>query len=212
MQKTILALALAVLAGARPAGAADVAVLATDGDGQPLANAVIALDPPDGAPPPPAPDDRIIDQQHETFIPLVTILRRGGAVVFRNSDTTRHHAYSFSPVKRFELMQEPGEVSEPIRFDQPGVAAIGCNIHDHMVAYVYVADTPWTGLTDAAGRAVIRDVPAGPYRATAWHPRLRPGAAPPAQSATIGAAGTALAIRIPVLPERPRLARHEHEY
>ena len=214
MGRFIVGIAVVVFCGAgASAAAADLSLLVTDPDNRPLANAVVTLTA-DAGPPPvsPAPQRSIIDQQHETFIPLVTILRRGGQIVFRNSDPMHHHAYSFSPIKRFELVLEPGQESQPVEFDQPGVAAIGCNIHDQMIAYVYVADTPWTALTDADGKARIAGVPPGGYSATGWHPRLRPGAGELVRHVIVGAAASDLDFVIPVLPERPVAARHEHEY
>jgi hypothetical protein len=215
MGRFIVGIAVVVWCGAgASAAAADLSLRVTDTDNRPLANAVVALTP-DLSPPPPAPsasERRTIDQQHETFVPLVTILRRGGQVVFRNSDPMHHHAYSFSPVKRFELVLDPGQESQPVEFDTPGVAAIGCNIHDQMIAYVYVADTPWTALTNAEGRARIVGIPPGGYRAAGWHPRLRPGAQEPVQHLAVTANTSDVDFVIPVLPERPSAARHEHDY
>jgi hypothetical protein len=57
-------------------------------------------------------------------------------------------------------------------FDKPGVVALGCNIHDWMLAYVVVLPTPWFALTPANGAATIADIPPGRYRAEVWHPRL----------------------------------------
>ena len=87
----------------------------------------------------------MIDQRNETFLPLVTIVRKGGQVIFTNNDTTMHQVYSFSPIKQFDFEIDEGRHSEPVVFDKPGVASIGCNIHDHMITYVYVADTPVGG-------------------------------------------------------------------
>ena len=213
MRKAIAATAAAILWICQPVAATELSILATDADGRPIANAVVALNPDGAAPPPPsAPDRQVIDQKNETFIPLVVVLRRGGPVIFRNSDITHHHAYSFSPIKRFELVLEPGEVSQPVEFDIAGVAAIGCNIHDQMVAYVYVSDTPWTALTNADGKAVVTGIPEGSYTAASWHPRLRPGASQPTQHVMIGPGNAAVTVTVPVLPERPTPARHEHEY
>ena len=79
--------------------------------------------------------------------------------------------YSFSPAKTFELKLYLGKPAKPVVFDKPGIVVMGCNIHDHMVAYVMVANTPWLGVSDAQGRVRLSGLPAGDYRLEYWHPR-----------------------------------------
>jgi plastocyanin len=163
------ALPLTLLFTAR---AADIAVSVKDQHGEPAADAVVELWPADGRAVPGAESRRhAIDQREEAFVPFVTVMRRGDHVQFTNSDRMRHHVYSFSPVKQFELVLNPGEKSQAVKFEQAGVAAIGCNIHDKMLAYAFVTETPWVVLTDAQGRATIAGAPKGKYRASVWHPR-----------------------------------------
>jgi plastocyanin len=181
--------------------AATVSVTVTDAKGAPAPNAVVSIasDSSTIVMPPHTPQKSIIDQRHETFIPLVVVVRKGGDVVFTNNDTTMHQVYSFSPIKQFQFEIDKGQVSKPIQFDKAGVAAIGCNIHDNMVAYVYVADAPFAVVTDANGRAEIHDVPEGSYRATVWHPQLRPGKPATPVGLTIGdSSGAKLALALPV--------------
>lgn len=155
------------------AGPAQVAVL--DKSGYPLVDAVIELSPEAGQPvaptTQPAPE-AIIDQRHETFLPLVTVVRKGGHVIFTNNDSTMHQVYSFSPIKQFAFEIDEGQRSPPVVFDQAGVAAIGCNIHDRMITYVYVAAAPFAGKADAKGVVSFADLPPGNYHGTAWHPQL----------------------------------------
>jgi len=82
----------------------------------------------------------------------------------------RHHVYSFSAAKPFELKLYGRDETRKVRFDKPGVVAVGCNIHDSMVGFIRVVDTPYAGKSDAAGRVVVRDLPAGPATVTIWHP------------------------------------------
>jgi plastocyanin len=206
----------AACAGSGAASAGELLSQISDDEGKPVADAVVALTPADGS----APDSAepalwenlrsgVIDQREETFIPYVEIIGRGGSVVFRNNDTPRHHVYSFSPIKSFEFVLKPGESSLPVQFDKPGVAAIGCNIHDDMIAYVYVSDTPWVALTDQSGRARIAALPAGAYIARIWHPALRPGRPAPAQPIAIfDGAPTTLAAALELLPIRRRDREH----
>jgi plastocyanin len=113
-----------------------------------------------------------IEQKGQEFSPLVTAVRKGTAVRLPNRDTVEHHVYSESAPKRFQLpLYAPGK-AEIIVFDRPGIVTLGCNIHDWMLAYVVVVDTPWFGRTSAAGTTTLTGVPPGHYRAEVWHRRL----------------------------------------
>jgi hypothetical protein len=112
-----------------------------------------------------------MDQRSQQFDPTVLAVRSATAVVFPNSDHIRHQVYSSSPAKRFELRLYQGTPSEPVVFDQPGVVVLGCNIHDWMRGYGYVADDPWFAVTDEQGRLSLDQLPAGSFTATPWHPQ-----------------------------------------
>jgi plastocyanin len=115
-----------------------------------------------------------MDQREGQFLPRVLPVVVGTEVAFPNSDKVRHHVYSFSPAKRFELPLFSGRAATPVRFDRPGVATLGCNIHDWMIAYVVVLDTPYFARTADDGRAALQ-APPGRYRLRVWHERLGSG-------------------------------------
>jgi plastocyanin len=158
------------LASARPPG---VEAVVTDQSGKPVLDAVVALVPVGGAPPVLHPAPAVMDQVNKQFVPPVLAVVVGTPVSFPNRDNIRHHVYSFSSTKKFELPLYMGTPSTPVVFDKPGPVALGCNIHDWMVAYVYVVATPYFVKTGADGRARLEGLPAGPYEARVWHPRLR---------------------------------------
>lgn len=137
---------------------------------------------------PPSPPSAIMDQLNKEFVPHVLPVPTGAAVSFPNRDNLRHHVYSFSPAKRFELPLYIGTPAAPIVFDKPGIVALGCNIHDWMVGYIYVLPTPYFARTGPDGLARIADVPAGAYEVRAWHPRMR-GAPDATTRALVLAAG-----------------------
>jgi hypothetical protein len=114
-----------------------------------------------------------MDQVNKEFVPPVLPVVVGTPVSFPNRDNIRHHVYSFSPPKKFELPLYIGTPAAPVVFDKPGPVALGCNIHDWMVAYVYVVTTPHFARTTADGKARLAGLPAGPYEARVWHARLR---------------------------------------
>jgi plastocyanin len=167
------------------AGAAEAQV--RDASGAPVAEAVVSLRPADGRvqPAAAAPAEAEIDQRDRQFAPHTLAVQRDTAVHFPNSDQIRHHVYSFSEAKRFELRLYSGVPAEPVVFDRAGTVVLGCNIHDDMIGFVRVVDTPWFGTSDAAGLARIEKVPAGLYLAEVWHARLPDGAKPPEQRVEI---------------------------
>lgn len=109
-----------------------------------------------------------IGQRDKQFTPQLLIVQTGTAVSFPNFDTVRHHVYSFSPIKVIDIKLYTGTPTEPVVFDKPGVAALGCNIHDLMSAHVVVVDTPLFATTDARGQATF-DLPPGSHAVKAWH-------------------------------------------
>jgi plastocyanin len=155
---------------------------------------------------------KIIDQKDETFIPYVQVFRPGDKVLFRNSDQMRHHVYTFSPIKPFEFVLVPGDSSKPIELDQTGVIAVGCNIHDQMITYLYISDAPWIAQSGADGKVEFGDIPAGQWNVRVWHPRLRPGKPDLAQSTTTVTTGEpkVLSFRLSLLPDSRRDFDREH--
>lgn len=189
------------LLAAPAAGAGTLAVAVTDAAGQPLANAVALLVPAAGAPPVRPMPDTEISQAQRRFQPRVTLITAGTKVNFPNFDTVRHHVYSFSAAKTFELKLYAGVPAAPVTFDKPGIAVLGCNIHDRMAAWVVVADTPWAARSGSDGLARIASVPAGDYRLSVWHPGL-PAATPAAPVALrLGAGDATFAARLAVTAE-----------
>ncbi|RVT45446.1 methylamine utilization protein [Rheinheimera sediminis] len=147
---------------------AAVQVLVTDQQGQPLEDAVVELLDPANL--------KFVEkkaevkQQDLTFIPFVSAYQTGTSVDFPNLDKTRHHVYSFSPAKVFELKLYANKPEAPVVFDQAGIIALGCNIHDYMQAYIYVGDSQFLQVTDSKGLTIFTDVPDGNYQLKLWHP------------------------------------------
>jgi len=109
-----------------------------------------------------------IAQQDKTFIPFVSVVQVGTPIFFPNKDKVQHHVYSFSSTKKFELKLYAGTPSTPIVFEQAGTAVLGCNIHDSMLAYVYVVDTPLFGKTDEQGVFQFKDLVNSEYTIKVW--------------------------------------------
>jgi len=112
---------------------------------------------------------KVMDQLNKQFSPKVLIVDRGDWVSFPNSDDIRHHVYSFSEVKPFEIRLYKGKQVDPINFDKSGVVILGCNIHDKMMGYIYVIDNEAAAITDINGVAKLNSLSKYFY---IWHPRL----------------------------------------
>jgi plastocyanin len=160
---------LAVL-GAGAVNASPVTVQIATSSGDPAVDAIVVFDPLDAAAPSTA-TTTVIDQVNKRFVPRVSVVRTGTSVTFPNSDHIRHQVYSFSPAKTFSLKLYAGSPQVEVVFDKPGLVVLGCNIHDTMIAFVGVVDSPYFGKITDSG-AITLDLPAGRYRVRIWHPNL----------------------------------------
>lgn len=186
---------LALLCGYAGAGTLEATVL--NAAGRPVEDAAVVAEPVLGA------DPRhhvmaTIEQRDREFIPYVTIVQTGAMIEFPNRDPVKHHVYSFSPAKLFEIKLYAGKPVKPVVFDKSGEVALGCNIHDWMEAYVLVVNTPYFAKTGANGKALIAHIPAGRYRLRLWHPRQK--AEQPLREITIGAAPARLDMVLEITP------------
>jgi plastocyanin len=162
--------------------AGNVQLTVTDPAGKPIADAVVFLDSAQArsaVKPQPGVE---VEQVNKQFAPTVTVLPVGSSLAFPNRDTVRHHVYSFSPAKTFDLKLYAGTPANPVLFDKPGIVVLGCNIHDQMLAWVVVVETPYFGKTNAAGQITLPPAPAGNYTLKVWHPALPTGAQPQEQA------------------------------
>ena len=114
-----------------------------------------------------------IEQKGKQFNPLVTAVQVGTSINFPNHDRVRHHVYSFSPAKKFELKLYSGVPTNPVLFDQAGTVVLGCNIHDNMLAFIYIVDTPYFAQTETSGIAKLSNIPEGEYQLKVWHYALQ---------------------------------------
>jgi plastocyanin len=172
----------AVMNGASTAATLQVEVQSSSG--KPLADAVVFLESREAKALAKPLAGAEIAQVSKQFLPQVSVVTTGTSVQFPNRDTVRHHVYSFSPIKTFDLKLYTGTPANPVVFERPGIAVLGCNIHDTMAAWVVVVDTPYFGRTPSAGRVTLDNVPQGNYRLRTWHPDL-PVGSPAADQALV---------------------------
>jgi len=150
-----------------------VEAMVADEKGKPIEDAVVSMTPLGTMPAAPPPSTALMDQHDKEFVPYVLPVYVGTRVTFPNRDNIRHHVYSFSSAKKFELPLYIGTPAAPVVFDKPGVVALGCNIHDWMLAYIDVLTAPYFVKTAADGKARLEGLAPGADEARVWHPRLR---------------------------------------
>lgn len=152
--------------------ALDLNITVQDKQGRPVKDAIVYIEANNLQTIKPKMEQDII-QKGRQFHPLVTVVQTGTNIKFPNQDKVKHHVYSFSPAKKFELKLYSGVPATPVIFDQAGTVVLGCNIHDRMLAYVYIVDTPVFAKTNTHGVAVITDLPSGKYEVNTWHYALK---------------------------------------
>lgn len=191
---TVLPALLLALASCE-AFAGAVTMTVRDAAGSPVAGAVVFLQGGAHAPARPG-SSAVIDQRDKVFVPQVTVVQVGTEITFPNSDAVSHHVYSFAQPNAFELPLYKGGTRPNVRFDHAGVVTLGCNIHDAMVGYVVVVDTPYFATADEAGRVVLPDVAAGTYDVRIWSPRLDPSKAIAGPALAVGAQAVDQAVSV----------------
>jgi plastocyanin len=203
MKKAALFLVGLLSGAAAPALSASLSVTIVDGTGAPLQDAV-AWVVPRGAAPAGAKPQAAVQQIDKAFVPLVTVVQANTLVQFPNRDEVRHHVYSFSPAKVFEIKLYAGTQAPPVLFDKPGEVILGCNIHDHMIAYIYVVESPYFGKSGREGRVRFENLPAGDYDVRAWHyAQAAPLASQPLTLRRDEAATASVTAALRPMPPRP---------
>lgn len=181
----LVILALGIACSGAAAGSLNVTV--KDSRGTPIRDAVVYAK--SAGTVPRATKEAIIDQQNKQFIPYVTAVQVGTSIVFPNRDDIRHHVYSLSPAKKFELPLYAGVPAQPVLFDKEGFVTLGCNIHDWMIAYVAVLGTPYFQVSGADGHVALKELPSGHYSVAVWHPLLKGSPEQSAQAADVSGGG-----------------------
>ncbi len=151
-----------------PVSAWTVTVL--DQHGQPAENAVVHIS--GESITSSSTDVAIMDQVSRQYSPHVLTIHKNQKVSFPNSDNVRHHVYSFSKTKSFEMKLYAGTPNAPITFENEGVVVLGCNIHDSMLGYIVVYGDGRFGVVDDAGKIVFSEQKKSVTGLNIWHPNL----------------------------------------
>jgi plastocyanin len=188
----------------QPLAAAELTVSVVDAGGHGVGGIVVIAEPEFAMAAKHPVRTAIMDQQNMQFVPNIVVIQTGTGVEFPNSDQIEHQVYSFSAAKSFKLSLYAGHKYPPVVFDRAGLVVVGCNIHDHMVGYIYVTDSPYFGRSNESGQVSLHDLPVGNYRLTAWHPRMQePGGSSLQMTLAVGEGAGASAVFHLAQPLRP---------
>jgi plastocyanin len=194
--QTAFSMVMALVAQTAIAGSVNVTVL--DSEGNPAANVVVMVKSTQATPSKSSTSSALIEQRDLKFVPFLSVVPVGSTVRFTNRDSYDHHVRSMpsgplggtAPAQEFELRLDgvegatlnddysrPAPKRKPggsnngeIKVAQTGAITLGCHLHSSMRGHLYVVDTPWFAKTDAAGKAVIDNVPDATADISLWHP------------------------------------------
>jgi len=120
------------------------------------------------APTTPATQARLV-QKNKRFLPHVVAVMAGTEIEFPNQDPFFHDVFSIYRGKPFDLGLYESGTSRKVRFSQPGVSYIFCNIHPQMSAAVIALPTPYFAISAIDGSFQISHVPPGHYKLELWY-------------------------------------------
>lgn len=153
--------------------AAEISIAVLDNDKNPLSNIVVELIPDKPFIKEPSNSKTAtMKQMNQQFVPHILVVNKGTQVQFPDTDKVLHHVYSFSEAKTFEVAITKEDIKRHITFDKAGIVELGCNIHDWMLGYLYVANSTIFAQTSSLGQARFSGIPEGKYQVKVWHPRI----------------------------------------
>lgn len=146
----------------------------TDHKGAPVSGAVVSYTPVGAVGSEELPSgDKTILQKDLQFQPFTTLAPVGSQITFKNEDEVLHHVFSFSKTKRFNLTLFGRDEPQSVTFENAGIVTIGCNIHDGMIAHIFISEAPYAAQSSEDGRVVLEGIPEGAGQLVVWHPLMR---------------------------------------
>lgn len=114
-----------------------------------------------------------ISNRQMNFVPYIGVVAVDGKVVFANEDPFPHNVFS-PDNEKFNLGNIPQNGAHVRVFHNPGAYSLLCNLHPGMLGYLLVTPSTWFARADVKGKFVMKHVPSGTYKVTAWAPRQAP--------------------------------------
>jgi hypothetical protein len=116
----------------------------------------------------PLPKVRLL-QKDKRFTPHLLVITVGTQIESPNQDPFFHNVFSIYRGKPFDLGLYESGSTRTIKFTQPGISYIFCNIHPEMSAVVVALKTNYFAITGKDGNFKITNVQPGKYRLEVWH-------------------------------------------
>jgi plastocyanin len=156
----------------REACGSEIGVLKVEGQDAGLKNAVVRItniesttEPDFGEP--------TLDQDGCVFAPTVVLMAQGQELKILNNDGILHNIHTRSRENRSVNRSMPKFMKElKVRFRNPEIIPVRCDVHRWMQAYIVVAEHPYYAITANDGSFELRGVPDGTYTLEAWHAEL----------------------------------------
>ena len=111
-----------------------------------------------------------VGQAYGCFVPSPLPIAAGTTVEFENQDRVYHSVFSVSPARRFDIGKYAPRASHQVRFDQPGVVKLFCDIDPGEIGYICVTPNHAYTQPDPSGAFKLPKLPPGTYRLRVWHP------------------------------------------
>ncbi len=118
---------------------------------------------------PPA-DQAQMDQENQTFVPALLLVRTGQPVLFLNNDDTLHNVRVREAATKDGMFNVaiPTGGKYTFTFPRDGFYIVGCDIHPGMAAAIFAASTPYVTVAEDSGDFSFDDVDPGSYIVTAY--------------------------------------------
>jgi len=119
-----------------------------------------------------APETKTMDQKAMVFLPHVMVITQGDTVKFLNHDNVVHNVYT-PDNEGYNLGSFKQEEDRSYTFKQEGVYTQLCSMHPEMLAFIFVAPSPYAAVVDKKGSFTIPHVPPGTYQLAVWNSHLK---------------------------------------
>ncbi|MFQ5709742.1 MAG: carboxypeptidase regulatory-like domain-containing protein [bacterium] len=114
-----------------------------------------------------------IDQKNKAYVPRISVSMVGNELTFVNSDAILHNVHGYEGTETLYNFAMPKFLKiKKVKLDRPGLMKVRCDVHQQMVAYVLVAESPYYATTNQAGLFQIEAIPPRTYTIRAWHETL----------------------------------------
>lgn len=109
----------------------------------------------------------IMAQENTSFVPNLLVVPVGARVTFPNRDAFFHNVFSFSPPRSFDLGRYPKGETRTVRFEEPGIVRIFCEIHASMYGTIMVVPSNYYQVINSLEGFSFPSLPPGRYRVVA---------------------------------------------